>query len=1431
MAIRHKNIDSNYILPGVFSSAANYLADSNRTAASEGNTYYDTTLKYLRTYDGSSWSPAGLSSTSTGGLNNSCSIGSTLTIDGSTNTTGITITGTTVATGALLFLNNDDATNDPVALNIDNEANASTAVSIQIDGVAGYDIQGTGDVWHVDYAGDTLLHDLWLKDDLGVQFGSASSKAGDVSVIFHDGAVATAGNGLLFDAVGADEQIQIGDASYSFDVWFVGETATTNKMLWDIDGGENSVGELVFDNADIQLGDNDQIRLGDSQDFTIDYNSADLLIVPAADNDGIIFGASGTGVTITTYSTTANRYMKFDSNRERLVFFSDASSNDPTIQLDDYLTICFGEGSSFGTTGTGDAQLGFDGTNLELLATAADTPFHIGGTAAGFDTTYYYKTAGTITFDWDGPADGNAAGVIIEGGADTMAIQIMDDDYLLFGDSATHGGTTDATMRWDNTNSVLEIVGATLFEDDVTIGTATSDEENLTVYGNITCSGTLSHTGAYLPSAITLTDNEKLKFGTDLDFVLDFDSSTGHLWLEALSADTEFSLGEATNFDLKICCATATDYFLFDTDDSASRLDFVDTAMRFSDGTDIITFGPMASNVFPIESNTEDGHTIKLGSTNAIDLQIFGATNTNYILFNVDDSALDIDLDGFDIIFRDASSSVTIGPCASNVLPFNGGAANDTISFGTTTKVDLLVEGAANDMQWDASRNHLLFHDSAKLAFGGSASSTADYTLSTAGSTAALILVAGTADDAFQIGDGTTGTDIKWVCSGDTNAYVLFDASADTNKGLVSIGVDDYGVDLTLFGATAGEAVAWDQSADALTHVDGTATFSWTMESNSLQLTGDTDGRVLTLGSANEMDIKWAAGDANTNTFVLFDASDDTGVGLVQFGQDDYGVDVKFHGATAGEMVHWDQSADALIHSDGTTTFSWTIESSALRLTPSADNKVVEIGSGTIMTDIKWWAGDADTDGFIFFDASGDTSVGLLEIGQDDHGIDVKFYGDTAGEYVQWDQSADALIHGDGTATFSWTMETNELQLTGDTDGRVLVLGSGNEMDVKWAAGDANTNTFVLFDASDDTGVGLVQFGQDDYGVDVKFHGATAGEMVHWDQSADALIHSDGTTTFSWTIESSALRLTPSADNKVVEIGSGTIMTDIKWWAGDADTDGFVFFDASGDTSVGLVEFGQDDHGIDVIFYGATTAYAIQWDQSTNSLLVKDNTTIDIGNTTASPDQEITPDGTNVDWKINSGILTIGDGGTTNFLEIKADGEINLNGTAKVTKNIQLPIQTGGGTVTVSAITGSPSIDFNADGEIVYLSFQVPNDWDAASDLTFKAMIQNEIAETDGDDIEIIWTVHGIVDGELNADLGQTVTHALNLTGGDEAINIVNQVSAAIDYNHGTYPIGAGDSVMMKGIVSLAAGTECTGPLHIIDSWIEYTASKLGTAT
>jgi DUF2075 family protein len=146
-------------------------------------------------------------------------------------------------------------------------------------------------------------------------------------------------------------------------------------------------------------------------------------------------------------------------------------------------------------------------------------------------------------------------------------------------------------------------------------------------------------------------------------------------------------------------------------------------------------------------------------------------------------------------------------------------------------------------------------------------------------------------------GKDTKGFDFKYF--GDTTGkYVQWDASADTLNivgttaitgaptitgntqltGTVTVGVDDTGHDVKMFGATSGAYMLWDESADELKLVGG----------------------------------------ASTNM-----------QGTLTVGVDDTGYDVKFFGATASSYMLWDESADKLIIAGGTADLGTSCEADA----------------------------------------------------------------------------------------------------------------------------------------------------------------------------------------------------------------------------------------------------------------------------------------------------------------------------------------------------------------------------------------------------------------------------------------------------------------------------------------------------------------------
>ena len=188
--------------------------------------------------------------------------------------------------------------------------------------------------------------------------------------------------------------------------------------------------------------------------------------------------------------------------------------------------------------------------------------------------------------------------------------------------------------------------------------------------------------------------------------------------------------------------------------------------------------------------------------------------------------------------------------------------------------------------------------------------------------------------------------------------------------------------------------------------------------------------------------------------------------------------------------------------------------------------------------------------------------------------------------------------------------------------------------------------------------------------------------------------------------------------------------------------------------------------------------------------------------------------------------LSIGDG--TNQVEFASDGTVSLAGTARAYVKKDIPLQIGGGTADIEVWHDAPSINLDADGETWYANVLIPHDWSGSSDITLHLLVGNEIAEDDGDDISIDAIVQGFADGDAHTTGGQSVSLTLNLTGGDQGQNQINQVNGTIDYDAALYPITAGDIVTIEFTVNLGGAGECTGPLRILGQWIRYEKSSFG---
>ena len=324
----------------------------------------------------------------------------------------------------------------------------------------------------------------------------------------------------------------------------------------------------------------------------------------------------------------------------------------------------------------------------------------------------------------------------------------------------------------------------------------------------------------------------------------------------------------------------------------------------------------------------------------------------------------------------------------------------DVKFFGATSGKYLL---------WDESADSLLVNGDIDMVTNGNridldtdndtsirASADDTITIEVGGSDLIALTTTSTFSCPVTVGVDDTGHDVK-LFGATSGKSLLWDESADSlivtgstsQQGTLTVGVDDTGYDVKLFGATSGRYWLWDESADGIVQ-QGTLTVGVDDTGYDVKLFGATSGAYLLWDeSADDLKLVGAAGltvagDIDVDGTTNLDAVDIDGAvqadATITVGVDDTGYDVKFFGATSGAYMLWDESAD--------------------------DLKLVGAAGLTV-------AGDADIDGTTNLDAvdiDGAVQIdGTVTVGVDDTGLDVKFFGATSGRYMIWDESDDAL--------------------------------------------------------------------------------------------------------------------------------------------------------------------------------------------------------------------------------------------------------------------------------------------------------------------------------------------------------------------------------------------------------------------------------------
>lgn len=301
----------------------------------------------------------------------------------------------------------------------------------------------------------------------------------------------------------------------------------------------------------------------------------------------------------------------------------------------------------------------------------------------------------------------------------------------------------------------------------------------------------------------------------------------------------------------------------------------------------------------------------------------------------------------------------------------------------------------------------------------------------------------------------------------------------------------------------------------------------------------------------------------------------------------------------------------------------------------------------------KWSGGD-----LIFYDAANvimtikDDADGI-EFGVDSTGVDVKFFGDTASAYMEWDADTDDLVFEGGAGI---VLDDGDFTLG---DGDYLVFGDSLDVTMRWTTGG-------VFEVLPLTAKYDMNIGSSTKPLDVKFFGTTGGsQFMQWQSSGNIL-----------TFDQADIGM---GDTDYIVFGDGSDFT-LACTTGDA----LELLPATANAEMYLGSTAGNGFPLKVKFFGTTgTAANMQWNSSgaelflTSANIELDGGSITLGNAdyvkfgdndeltmnwTAASVFEVLPSAANADMHLGStssplDVKFFGTSGTTNNMQWQSSGD------------------------------------------------------------------------------------------------------------------------------------------------------------------------------
>ena len=617
----------------------------------------------------------------------------------------------------------------------------------------------------------------------------------------------------------------------------------------------------------------------------------------------------------------------------------------------------------------------------------------------------------------------------------------------------------------------------------------------------------------------------------------------------------------------------------------------------------------------------------------------------------------------------------------------------------------------------------------------GDASAGTDIAVTFDGESADGVLTWMEDEDYFKFSDEVLMNSTEKLLFGDTGTYIH--QSADGVLDLVS----DTEIEINATTIDINGAVAMDGAITGATNI----TLSGELDAATLDISGNADIDGTT--NLDAVDIDGA---------VQLDAT-------LTVGADDQGYDIKFFGDTASAYMLWDTSVDDLVL------------------------------AGAAGIDL---AGDIDVDGTANLDAvdiDGAVQIdGAVTVGVDGTGLDVKFFGDTAGSFLLWDQSDDALeltdsspikigdsadmqIYHDGTNSYI-TNSQGALKVATESSGIAITIGHTTS-EVTIADNLTVTGTLTLGSNAELTEAELEMLDGITAGT------VAASKAVVVDSNKDAA--SFRNVTLTGELDAATLDISGNADI------DGTTNLDA------VDVDGAVQIDNT-------VTVGVDGTGYDVKFFGDTSGAYMLWDQSTDDLVLAGAAKLYLydaagGEYLSSSGSALTIASGSAAWE-----LPASDGSANQVL--KTDGSGNLDWTSITSATITaLNNATANELVTV----GSTTTELDAEANLTF----------DGTTLTATALTVDDVA----------------VDGKVVTMTGSSSDTAVFTAGTNGTLSIVTTDAAAAAANIQITADGTVD-IDSAGVLTLDSGAAiniepASGSAILLDGTISIDAGVVTGAT